>query len=287
MPDYTNEINELLDRRDEALAQGDAMSAQAAVNKAHALDRVSLEFESAKRDFGRVKGTPDEIFRQRCQITQRVGSVATGAPDRVEGWRLLAAMLATVGNFDGVLRATASGIKRSPQDLDLWLRRTRALIRLKQMSPAAKALRYCVDIAGKDNRVIALVTEHPVCPHCLGLLPGPHAAACIQCGKPGPGAGGAVASINVRNQSKFDVLFPTVRKVVATSMGMDEHRANNLITLKTLLKRDFGLTTMDCANVLNAMSREFGDRFDAPLFKSALVGFLDLLVADLIRATKL
>ncbi len=287
MGDTTKEINDLLDRRDLALAEGDRIAAQAALNKAHALDRVSLELESGRREFGKAAGSQDEIFRRRCAIAARLGGVMTGAPERVEGWRLLAAMLATVGNFEGVLRATASGLKRAPQDLDLWLRRTRAFIRLRQMAPAAKALRYCVDIGGQDNRVKTLMAEHPACPHCLSLLPGPHAAACVQCNSPGPGAGGRAVSISLRNQSKFDVLFPQVRKVVARAIGMDDHRANNLITLRTLLKRDFGLSTGDCARVLDAMSDEFGERFDAPLFKSALVGYLDLLIADLIRATKL
>jgi hypothetical protein len=64
---------------------------------------------------------------------------------------------------------------------------------------------------------------------------------------------------------------------------MPDHIKKRL-TLDTLLKRHLKRTNQQCARVLRAMSDEFGMAFDHELFKSAVIGYLDLLISDLIRA---
>ena len=71
--------------------------------------------------------------------------------------------------------------------------------------------------------------------------------------------------------------------VIADALNMPD-RIKKQLTLDTLLKRHLKRSNQQCANVLRAMSKEFGAAFDEPLFNSAVVGFLDLLIADLIRA---
>ncbi len=286
MSDFHEEtIIQLVDRHSQAAMLGDSDAAQASLHEARELDPATLEIELAKRAFLSELGTPEEISERRQRVVARLGGVAVAAPDRIEAWRLLAEMLGRLHNYEGVLRATASGLKREPNHVALWVMRSTAQIELQQFDSAARSLRHCVKIAPTNNQVESLVRHHPACRACYSLFPSVEAKECTMCGALGPGAGGKVASVRMRSHSKFDLYFPRVRQVVADALQMPA-RIVNLMTLDTLLKRHFKRTNQQCALVLRAMSREFGASFDAELFRSAVVGYLDLLIADLIRAIK-
>lgn len=280
---HEDTIAQLVDRGGAAVMTGNSAQAEQWLTKARNLDAVTLELELARRAWANQTGTPAELQRRRATVISRLGSVAVAAPERLDLWTQLADYLAEFGNLEGVLRATASGLKRDPGDDGLWLRRTRAQIALGQLDSAARSLRQLAKLAPTNEGVEALIRVHPVCTSCGALLPGPGAETCAQCGADGPGRGAPVASVRAQRQSKFDIYFPRVRDVVARALDMPE-RIKRQLTLDTLLKRHLKRSNQQCARVLRAMSDEFGAAFDEPLFKSAVVGFLDLLIADLIRA---
>jgi tetratricopeptide (TPR) repeat protein len=283
--DVENEqtIVQLLNESSVAIADGDTRRAQKALREAMRVDPVTLELVVARRAWGNLAGGDATIRRRREAISQRLGSVAVAAPERTEVWCALAEFLKQLGNHDGVLKATASGLKRDPTSVELWVRRVGAQIELKQVQSAARSLRHLVQLAPTHDVVESLVRFHPLCASCGALLTTAGADECVHCGADGPGRGAPVRSVRARHQSKFDVYFPKVRDVLAESLNMPDHVKRRL-TLDTLLKRHLKRSNEQCARALNAMAKEFGPAFDAPLFDAAVVGFLDVLVADLIRA---
>jgi hypothetical protein len=276
-------IVQLLNESSVAIADGDTRRAQNALREAMRVDPVTLELVIARRAWANKDGSEEEVNKRRNAIVERLGAVAVAKPDRIDVWRGLAECLKNMGNHEGVLRATASGLKRDPTNVELWVRRVGAQIELSQVQSAARSLRHLVQLAPTHDVVESLVRYHPLCAACGALLPTAGAEHCVHCGAEGPGRGAPVRSVRARHQSKFDVYFPRVRDVLAESLNMPEHVKKRL-TLDTLLKRHLKRDNEQCARALNAMSKEFGAAFDAPLFDAAVVGFLDVLVADLIRA---
>ena len=276
-------IVEYVNQSGQAVMVGDSVMAEEWLNKARQLDPVGVELELARRAWANQSGPPDEVKRRRESVVARLGGVGVAAPDRTDVWKQLAEYLRQLGNHEGVLRATASGLKRDPINIELWMRRTRAQIELNQLLQAARSLRHATKLAPTHDAVEALIRVHPMCAKCGALFPHAGAETCGNCGVDGPGRGAAVHSVRARHSSKFDVYFPRVRDVVAESLNMPD-RIKKQLTLDTLLKRHLKRTNQQCSSVLRAMSKEFGAAFDEPLFKSAVIGFLDVLVADLIRA---
>lgn len=262
---------------------GDSSRAQAVLNQARELDPVSFELELARRGWANQSGSQPEVLARRQRISARLGSVAVAAPARADAWIQLADYLRALGNHEGALKATASGLKRDPVNIELWLRRTRAQVELNQLDSACRSLRHCVKLAPTHDGVEAMIRVHPVCSKCRALFPTPGAEVCAHCGADGPARGAPVASVRAARQSKFDIYFPRVREVVARALDMPD-RIKIQLTLDTLLKRHLKRSNQQCAAVLRAMSEEFGAAFDMPLFNSAVIGFLDILIADLIRA---
>src|SRR5262249_52116514 len=146
-----------------ARLRGDKETASQKLKEARELDAATLETEMARLALSRLTGSDETAFRERCQIAARLGQVALAAPDHVETWRLLSQTLAEIGNFEGVVKATANGLKRSPEDVDLWIKRVEALIALEDMQGAAKCLRECVRLAPIDVRVEDLSNRYPLC----------------------------------------------------------------------------------------------------------------------------
>ena len=285
MPDehHSATIANLVEKYEEAVQRGHKVVAERLISDARALDPATLEIELARRAFNDESGSTEELYERRRKIIERLGGVAVAAPDHVDAWILLSTCLASLNQFEGVLRATASGLKRDSNILALWLHRVRAQIQLGQMDSAARSLRHCTRLAPTDRMVEELVRTHPACPSCDSLFISPKAVACSVCGAKGPGAGGAVASVRTRGDSKFDIYFPRIRDVIAVALRMPP-RIKTMVTLDTLMKRHLKRTNEQCGIVLDALSRELGEAFDATLFKAATEGHLDLLVADLIRA---
>jgi hypothetical protein len=98
--------------------------------------------------------------------------------------------------------------------------------------------------------------------------------------------GRASVSVKSRSLSKFDIYFPRVRDVVAKTLNMPANLAQTRITLNTLLKRDLKCSPQSCHAVLNALATEFPGQFEPEMFKQAFLGYLDLLITDIIRAIK-
>jgi tetratricopeptide (TPR) repeat protein len=269
-----------------ARLRGDRDTATEKLRLARELDPATLEAEMARIALGKIQGEGQEAFRQRCQIAAQLGQLALAAPDHTEIWRLLAHTLAQVGNHEGVIKASASALKRKPEDVDLWVRRTEALIALEDMVGAAKCLRECVRLSPIDVRVEDLARRYPLCGTCFACLASPMAIACIKCGAAGPGVGRPSVSVKSRTLSKFDIYFGRVRDVVAKTLNMAPSLAQTRITLNTLLKRDLKCSPQACMAVLNALATEFPGRFEPEMFKQAYLGFLDLLITDIIRAIK-
>jgi tetratricopeptide (TPR) repeat protein len=263
---------------------GNDAAARRALEVARASDAATLETELARRAFLAAKGTPEQTYARRLEIAQALGRVAAAVPERVGVWRLLAAMLEQLERFDGALRATASGLKRAPADLDLWLRRARLQVKLGELSAAAKSLRECARLGPGEPRVERMLREHPACSACGALFAHGRAMACAVCRAPGPGAGGRVTTVRRQSSSKFDLFFVQVREVIAQALGMSPEAAADTITLNTLLKAHVGCTPHECGEVLAAMAEAFPGRFEPEMFRPAVLGYLDLLVADLIRA---
>lgn len=284
MPEYRNSVLKLIADHQRARLRGDASEARAKLAQARELDAATLETELARLAFERIQGDDDKAFRERCQIAATLGQVAIAAADHIETWRLLADMLARVGNFEGVVKATANALKRRPEDLDLWIKRTEALIQLEDMLGAAKCLRECAHLAPMDLRVEDLARRYPLCSSCFACLASPVAIACLKCGAAGPGVGKPAVSVKSRSLSKFDIYFPRVREVIARTLGMVPGVAQTRITLNTMLKRDLKCSPQACQQVLNALAREFPGQFDPLMFKQTYLGYLDLLVTDAIRA---
>ena len=280
---HEDTIIELVNQSGEAVMVGDSVRAESVLNQARQLDPVTVELELAKRAWANQTGGEAEVTRRRDAVIARLGSVAVAAPDRIDAWRMLADFLRQQGKHEGVLHATASGLKRDPVNIELWVRRTRAQIQLGQLDSASRSLRHCTKLAPTHDAVEALIRVHPMCGKCDALFPHAGAESCAMCGADGPGRGAAVRSVRAKHSSKFDVYFPRVRDVIADALNMPD-RIKKQLTLDTLLKRHLKRSNQQCANVLRAMSKEFGAAFDEPLFNSAVVGFLDLLIADLIRA---
>lgn len=280
---HEDTIIQLLNQSGQAVMVGDSARAESAINRARQLDPVTLELELARRAWANLAGGADEVNRRREGVVKRLGGVAVAAPDRGDTWRTLAEYLRQLGNHEGVLRATASGLKRDPINVELWIRRTKAQIEMKQLDSAARSLRHCARLAPTHDAVEAMIRVHPVCGKCDALFATAGAETCGRCGADGPGRGALVRSVRARHNNKFDIYFPKVRDLVADVLDMPEHIQKQL-TLDTLLKRHLKRTNQQCAKVLRAMTKEFGAAFDEPLFQSAVVGFLDLLIADLIRA---
>jgi hypothetical protein len=276
-------ISELVDQSGRYAMVGDVVQAEQSLAKARELDPIAFEIELAKRAWANQTGGDEEIARRRDNVIKRLGGVAVAAPDRIEVWKQLAEYLRQVGQHDGVLHATAGGLKRDPINVDLWVRRVRAQIELGQLESAAKSLRHACQLAPTHDAVEALIRVHPACARCEALFPTSGADVCSNCGVDGPGRGSLVRSVRQRHQSKFDIYFPRVRDVLAEALDMPDHIKKRL-TLDTLLKRHLKRTNQQCARVLRAMSDEFGMAFDHELFKSAVIGYLDLLISDLIRA---
>lgn len=262
---------------------GDAPRAEKTLNQARDLDPVTFELEVARRAWANQTGSEDEVLARRQRISARLGSVAVAAPERADAWLQLSDYLRSLGNLEGALKATASGLKRDPVNIELWLRRTRAQVDLRQLDSAARSLRHCVKLAPTHDGVEAMVRNHAVCTKCHALFPAPGAQVCDHCGADGPGRGAPMGSVRFSRRSKFDIYFPRVREVVANALDMPE-RIKIQLTLDTLLKRHLKRSNQQCSRVLKSMSEEFGVAFDAPLFNSAVIGFLDILIADLIRA---
>ena len=284
MAQYRDSILKLIADHQRARLRGDKETARETLAKARELDAATLETEMARIALSKINGSDDAAFRERCQVASRLGQVAQAAPDHIETWRLLAEALGLVDNFEGVVKATASGLKRSPEDVDLWVKRTKALVNLEDLQGAAKCLRECARLAPLDLRVEDLARQHPLCSVCFALLTSPTAIACMKCGSAGPGVGKPAVSVKSRSLSKFDIYFPRVRDVVARTLKMAPGLAQTRITLSTLLKRDLKCTPQGCQAVLNALRAEFPGQFDPQMFKQAYLGFLDLLVTDIIRA---
>lgn len=280
---HEDTIIEMVNQSGQAVMVGNSVKAEEWLTRARQLDPVTCELELAKRAWANQSGSAPEIKRRRESVVARLGGVAVAAPDRIDAWRVLADYLNQLGNHEGVLRATASGLKRDPTSIDLWVRRTRAQILLGQLDSAARSLRHATKLAPTHDGVEALIRVHPMCANCGALFDTAGADTCRMCGHDGPGRGAVVRSVRAKNSSKFDVYFPRVRDVIADSLNMPD-RIKKQLTLDTLLKRHLKRTNQQCANVLRALSKEFGAAFDEPLFHSAVVGFLDLLIADLIRA---
>lgn len=280
---HEDTIAELVNQSGQAVMVGDSLKAEDALNKARQLDPVTVELELSRRAWANQSGGKQEVERRQEAVVARLGSVAVAAPDRIDTWRLLADYLRQLGKHEGVLRATASGLKRDPTNIELWVRRTRAQIQLAQLDSASRSLRHCTRLAPTHDAVEALIRVHPMCANCDALFPHAGAESCTMCNADGPGRGALVRSVRAKNSSKFDVYFPRVRDVVADALNMPD-RIKRQLTLDTLLKRHLKRSNQQCSSVLRAMSREFGMAFDEPLFNSAVVGFLDVLIADLIRA---
>ena len=280
---HEDTIVELVNQSGRAVMVGDALKAESVLNEARRLDPVTVELELARRAWANQTGGEAEIARRRESVIARLGSVAVAAPDRIDTWRTLADFLRQNENHEGVLHATASGLKRDPINIELWVRRTRAQIQLGQLDSASRSLRHCTKLAPTHDAVEALIRVHPMCANCDALFPHAGAETCGMCGEDGPGRGAVVRSVRAKNSSKFDVYFLRVRDVVAEALNMPD-RIKRQLTLDTLLKRHLKRSNQQCANVLRAMSKEFGSAFDEPLFNSAVVGYLDVLIADLIRA---
>lgn len=280
---HEDTIIQLLNQSGQAVMVGDSARAESALSKARQLDPVTLELELARRAWANQTGSKDEVNRRREGVVKRLGGVAVAAPDRIDAWRALSEYLRQLGNNEGVLRATASGLKRDPVNVELWIRRTKAQIDMKQLDSAARSLRHCARLAPTHDAVEAMIRVHPVCAKCDALFAAAGAETCGKCGADGPGRGAVVRSVRARHNNKFDIYFPRVRDLIAETLDMPEHIQRQL-TLDTLLKRHLKRTNQHCAKVLRAMSKEFGSAFDEPLFQSAVNGFLDLLIADLIRA---
>lgn len=284
MPEYRDSILKFIADHQRARLRGDKETANQKLKEARELDAATLETEMARIALGKISGDEQTVFRERCQIAARLGQVALAAPDHLETWRLLAQTLAQVNNHEGVVKATASGLKRAPEDVDLWVRRVEALIALEDMQGAAKCLRECVRLAPIDVRVEDLSKRYPLCGVCFACLASPTAIACIKCGAAGPGVGKPAVSVKSRSLSKFDIFFPRVRAVVAKTLNMAPQLAQTRITLNTLLKRDLKCSPQACASVLNALATEFPGQFEPEMFKQAYLGYLDLLITDIIRA---
>jgi hypothetical protein len=280
---HEDTIIELVNQSGRAVMVGNNVQAEDALSRARQLDPVQCEVELAKRAWANQSGGDDEIKRRRESVVARLGGVAVAAPDRIDVWRILADYLRQIGNHEGVLRATASGLKRDPTSIELWVRRTQAQVALGQLDSASRSLRHATKLAPIHDAVEALIRVHPMCAHCGALFATPDADTCRICNKDGPGRGGPLRTVRAKNSSKFDVYFTRVRDVVADSLNMPD-RIKKQLTLDTLLKRHLKRTNAQCSNVLRAMTKEFGAAFDEKLFNSAVVGFLDLLMADLIRA---
>lgn len=280
---HEDTIAQLVDQSGKAALVGDAARAEQTLNQARGLDPVTLELELARRAWANAAGTPTEVMARRQRVSARLGAVAVAAPERGDVWVQLSDYLRALGNLEGSLKATASGLKRDPVNIELWLRRTRAQVDLRQLDSAARSLRHCVKLAPTHDGVEAMVRQHAVCTKCHALFAAPGAEVCSHCGADGPARGAPVGSVRFSRQSKFDIYFPRVREVVARALDMPE-RIKVQLTLDTLLKRHLKRSNQQCARVLRAMSEEFGVAFDAPLFNSAVIGFLDILIADLIRA---
>jgi len=276
-------IIQLLNQSNEAVLGGDVARAQQTLQEARRLDPVTVELEIARRAWANTAGDEADIARRRDAVAKRLGGVAVAAPDRIELWRTLAECFKHLGNHEGVLRATASGLKRDPINVELWVRRVKAQLELEQLESAARSLRHLVQIAPTNDAVEAMVRVHSICAACGALYPAPGADTCRNCGADGPGRGAPVRSVRARHQSKFDIYFPRVRDVIADSLDMPENIKKRL-TLDTLLKRHLKRSNQQCSKVLRAMTKEFGNAFDEPLFNAAVIGYLDILVADLIRA---
>lgn len=276
-------IVEYVNQSGQAVMVGDSVKAEEWLNKARQLDPVGVELELARRAWANQSGTPADIQRRRESVVARLGGVAVAAPDRIDVWKQLAEFLRQLNNHEGVLRATASGLKRDPINVELWVRRTKAQIELKQLEQAARSLRHATKLAPTHDAIEAMIRVHPMCAKCGALFDHAGAETCESCGADGPGRGAAVHSVRARHSSKFDVYFPRVRDVIADALNMPD-RIKKQLTLDTLLKRHLKRSNQQCSNVLRAMTKEFGAAFDEPLFKSAVIGFLDVLVADLIRA---
>ncbi|MCB9895873.1 MAG: hypothetical protein H6839_15610 [Planctomycetes bacterium] len=280
---HEDTIIEMVNQSGQAVMVGDSLKAEEWLSRARKLDPVTCEIELARRAWANQSGSVEDIKRRRESVVARLGGVAVAAPERIDTWKILADYLRQLGNHEGVLRATASGLKREPMSIELWVRRTRAQIELAQLDSAARSLRHCTKLAPTHDAVEALIRVHPMCGNCGALFHEAGADTCKMCGADGPGRGAAVRSVRAKHRSKFDIYFPRVRDVIADSLNMPD-RIKNQLTLDTLLKRHLKRTNQQCANVLRAMTKEFGAAFDEPLFNSAVVGFLDLLIADLIRA---
>lgn len=273
----------LIERHAHSVAHGDIADAESALAEAREIDPATLEIELARRAFENVIGNKEQIEARRREIVQRLGGVAVAAPEHIDAWLLLSRMLGEMGDMDGVMHATASGLKRDPQNLTLWIRRTLALIREKRWDSASRSLRQAVLIGPTDDRVERLCRVHPTCLKCHALLPSMMQERCTCCGADGPGMNAPVGSVRTREGSKFDLYFNRVREILAESLNMPQ-RITRMVTLDTLLKRHLKRTNIQCSHVLDAMKAEWGDAFDKELFHAAVYGFLDLLVADLIRA---
>lgn len=280
---HEDTVAELVDKSAKAALAGDMPTIQSSLTKARELDVVTFELEMGRRAWANQAGSEADILARRQRVVARLGSVAVAAPERGDAWLLLADYLRVLGNHEGALKATASGLKRDPVNIDLWLRRTRAQIELKQLDAATRSLRHCVKLAPTNDGVEALIRVHPVCTKCQALFAASGAEVCTNCGADGPARGAPVASVRASRQSKFDIYFPRVREVVAKALDMPD-RIKIQLTLDTLLKRHLKRSNQQCATVLRSMSETFGAAFDAPLFNSAVIGFLDVLIADLIRA---
>jgi hypothetical protein len=282
-PEHEATIADLLKQSNEAVLGGDPERARSALEQARKLDPIVVELEIARRAWKNTAGPEIEVQRRRESVVKRLGGVAVAAPDRIEIWRTLAEYLRQLDNHEGVLRATASGLKRDPVNIELWIRRVRAQIELERLESAARSLRHLVQFAPTHDAVEAMVRVHSICANCGALFPRAGMDTCTSCGADGPGRGAPVRSVRARHQSKFDIYFPRVRDVIAESLNMPEHIKKRL-TLDTLLKRHLKRTNQQCARALRAMTQEFGSAFDEPLFNAAVAGYLDILVADLIRA---
>ena len=280
---HEDTIVEMVDQSGQAVMVGDSLKAEEWLTRARKLDPVTCEIELARRAWANQSGNAEDIKRRRESVVARLGGVAVAQPDRIDTWKILADYLRQLGNHDGVLRATASGLKREPMSIELWVRRTRAQIELGQLDSASRSLRHCTKLAPTHDAVEALIRVHPMCGNCGALFDTAGAEFCKMCNSDGPGRGAAVRSVRARHSSKFDVYFPRVRDVIADALNMPD-RIKKQLTLDTLLKRHLKRSNQQCSTVLRAMTKEFGAAFDEPLFNSAVVGFLDLLIADLIRA---
>ncbi|MHC4841046.1 MAG: tetratricopeptide repeat protein [Planctomycetota bacterium] len=273
----------LIEDSGRAAASGEGQAVLDNLERARELDPVTVELELARRAWANTTGSADAISDRRKSVVERLGGVAVAQPERIDTWKLLAELLIELREYEGALHATAGGLKREPNSVALWVRRVRAQVQMGSLKSAAKSLRHLVRTAPTHDAVEALIRIHPVCVKCGALFRSAGAEACVMCKADGPGRGAPVHSVRMKPSSKFDIYFPRVRDVIAASLDMPD-RIRKMLTLDTLLKRHLKRSNQQCSRVLRAMSEEFGAAFDAPLFKSAIEGFLDLLIADLIRA---